>query len=278
MRAPSGTARVLVATALLTCTLARAQEAAAPQAVTPPQTAAPSQETAPTLIDEAAKLFVSRCTGCHTIGRGALTGPDLTTAIAWREPDLEAAILRMQEKAGTLAKDEIASLIAFLKHEKVRERVGAEEARIAQQFAAKLAPPDAAMGERLFRGTEPLAERGLACVACHRIGDVDGGTLGPNLSGVFARMGEVGLVSAMEKSAFKVMSPLYREHPVSRQEALHITRWISTIDGQTSASASSRIDSAAAVVALCGLGVLFVALRKSASSSARQSLQRRSTR
>jgi cytochrome c2 len=232
----------------------------------------------PLQTDEAAKLFVSRCTGCHTIGRGALTGPDLAASRAWREPDLETAILRMQEKAGTLTRDDVASLIAFLKHEQVHERIGAEEARIAQQFAAKLAPPDAATGERLFRGIEPLAERGLACVACHRIGAVDGGTLGPDLTGISARMGEVGLVSAMEKSPFKVMTPLYREHPVSRQEAMHITRWITTVDTQTGASVSRAVDSAAAVVALCGLGVLLLSLRKSASSSARQSLERRSSR
>ncbi len=238
------------------------------QAPTPPATEPPTAAT----IDAAGRLYVSRCTGCHTIGRGMLTGPDLTASIAWREADLETAILRMQEKAGALGKDEIADLIRFLKDPAVKDRIAAEEARIVQQFAATLEPPDAAAGERLFRGEQLLANGGMACVACHRIGDVDGGTLGLDLTGVFGRMGQTGLLSALEKAPFKVMAPVYRDKPLTRQEAVHMTRWIQTMEAKPAlASTDPVLPAAASVAALC-LAVLVLGTRGSKRTSARESL------
>jgi cytochrome c peroxidase len=205
-----------------------------------------------------------------------LTGPDLTASLSWREPDLEAAILRMQEKAGPLSTDEVSGLIAFLKDAQVKERIAAEEARITQQFAAKLEPPSAATGERLFRGEELLQNGGMACIACHRIGGVRGGTLGLDLSGVYGRMGETGLVSALEKAPFLVMAPVYREKPVTRQEALHIARWIRDMDAQSPDPGADPVVPAAASVAALGLAALVLGARKTRRRSARAELAVRS--
>ncbi len=226
-------------------------------------------------VDAAGRLYVSRCTGCHTIGRGTLTGPDLTAAITWREADLETAILRMQEKAGALSRDEITGLIAFLKDAQVKERIAAEEARIAQQFAATLAPPDAAAGERLFRGADLLANGGMACIACHKIGDVGGGTLGRDLTGVYGRMGATGLLSALEKAPFLVMAPVYRDKPLTRQEALHIACWLQAMDAQPAAVGSDPVVPAAASVAALCLAALVLGSRNSKRTSARGALAMR---
>jgi cytochrome c2 len=234
-----------------------------------------AQEPAVANVDSAAKLFVSRCTGCHTIGRGTLTGPDLTAAIAWREADLTTAIVRMQEKAGPLSRDDIAGLIGFLKDPRVKERVATEEARIAQQFAAKLEPPNAEIGGRLFRGEKLLVNGGMACISCHRIGELGGGTLGVDLSGVFGRMGEAGLLSALEKAPFKVMSPVYRAKPLTRQEVLHITSWLKTMDAQSSVRLTDPIGPAAASVAAAFLVALVVGTRKAKRTSARGALAQR---
>lgn len=245
-----------------------AQGAQAPEAAVPGRTE----------VDTAARLYVSRCTGCHTIGRGMLTGPDLSASIAWREADLEIAILRMVEKAGALSNDDVSGLIGFLKDPAVKDRIAAEEARIAQQFAATLEPPDAAVGERLFRGERLLTNGGMACLACHRIGDVDGGTLGLDLTGVFGRMGETGLVSALEKAPFLVMGPVYRDKPLTRQEALHVARWIQTVDAAPKgAGADPVLPAAASFAALC-LAAIVLGTRSSKGTRAREflALRRRS--
>ncbi len=249
--------------------LATAQETASP-AVEPPVQAPTVQ-----VPDTAARFYASRCTGCHTIGRGALTGPDLTTAIAWPEADLEKAILRMQEKAGAFTKEEVAAMIALLKDAAVKERVGAEQARIAQQFALKLAPPDAALGEKLFFGRAPFSNGGMACSACHEQGELGGGTLGPNLSGIHARMGEAGLLSALEKSPFKVMGPLYRNKPLTAQEIVHVTCWLKSVDSNTTPQGRDPLGPAAASLAALFMGVLVLGTRKSQRTGARRSLKRK---
>lgn len=180
--------------------------------------------------DTAARSFFSRCTGCHTIGKGALTGPDLTRALTWQPADLRAAILRMQDRTGPLAPTDVDALVLFLKDEQRDARIAREEARIAAQFAVELDPPSADLGRELFFGREAFKNGGTACVACHHFADEGGGSLGPDLSGVFTRMGRQGLVAATEKPAFKVMGPMYRERPVTRQEALHLVRYLEVMD------------------------------------------------
>ncbi len=257
------------------CALLAVAPLASAQQTSPPAAEPPLQTPVAQVPDTAARFYASRCTGCHTIGRGALTGPDLTTAIAWPEADLEKAILRMQEKAGAFTKDELSGLIALLKDAAVKARVAAEQARIAQQFALKLAPADAAIGERLFFGREPFSNSGMACIACHEQGELGGGTLGPNLSGIYARMGEAGLLSALEKAPFKVMGPLYRNKPLTPQEIVHLTCWLKSVDSNTTLPGRDPLGPAAASLAALFMGVLVLGTRKSQRTGARQSLKRK---
>lgn len=251
----------------------RAQAPSTPSA--PAKADASPAVSPPASIDTTGRLFVSRCTGCHTIGRGVLTGPDLSASITWRESDLETAILRMQERAGALGKDEIADLIRFIKDPEVKSRIAAEEARIVQLFAATLEPPDAGTGRQLFSGEQLLANGGMACIACHRIGDVDGGTMGLDLTGVFGRMGETGLVSALEKAPFQVMAPVYRDKPLTRQEAVHVTRWLQEMDGKPVAARTDPVLPAALSVAALCLAVIVLCTRSSQRSNAQEWLARR---
>lgn len=190
----------------------------------------PTVSTTPTEVDLAARAYVNRCTGCHTIGRGALTGPDLSRAITWPPADLRIAILRMQEKTGPIPPNDVDALIAFLKDEKRDVRIAAEEQRIAAQFAVELDPPSAEIGRALFLGHAPLENDGTACAACHQFAETPGGNLGPDLTGIVARLGRQGLMSATEKPAFKVMAPMYGAHPITKQEALHLTRFFEEVD------------------------------------------------
>lgn len=189
----------------------------------------PADEAAPD-VDVPARIYVNRCTGCHTIGRGALTGPDLLSSTGWPAPDLRIGIEKMQEKSGPMAQAEIDGLVEFLKGPDIATRIAAEEARIALQYAAKLQPASAETGARLYAGHLRFDNGGMACVACHRVGDGAGGLLGPDLAGVFSRTGETGLRSACEKAAFKVMAAAYREHPVTRQEAMHLTAYFAHVE------------------------------------------------
>lgn len=229
-----------------------AASASAPQA-TPSPVAAPGAPAAGD-GDPAAKLFLQKCAGCHTVGKGKLTGPDLNESSTWQAPDLDKAIKVMETKVGPLKPEDIVSLRDLLKSADVRDRLAAEQERVAKATAAAFDPPSPTIGAALFTGRAALAGGGVACISCHATGGV-GGNLAVPLDGVHAKLGETPLQSAIEKTSFKVMTAAYRNHPVTRQEAIHLTAYLGTLQPTTTA-ASSRVPLAGAI----GAAVLFVTL------------------
>jgi mono/diheme cytochrome c family protein len=204
--------------------------------------------------DPAAKLFLQKCAGCHTVGKGKLTGPDLNEAATWQAPDLDKGIKAMEVKVGPLANEDIVVLRDFLKSTDVRDRLAAEQERFAKATAASFDPPSPAIGEALFTGRTQLSGGGMACVACHAVSG-SGGNLALPLDGVHAKLGETPLQSAIEKTSFKVMTAAYRNHPVTKQEAIHLTAYLGSLQPATTTT-STRVPLAGAI----GAAVLFVAL------------------
>lgn len=195
-----------------------------------PRPSAQSTTAATPPADPTAARFAMTCTGCHSLAGAKLTGPDLTPTATWTLDQLRPAVQRMEKNVGPLTATEVESLAVLLRAPGLRDRVLAAQARIQAQFRASLAPPDAAAGRALFEGTLSLRHGGLACAACHQV-QGRGGNLGPDLSAVATRLGgEVPLISAVEKAGFRVMAPHYQRHPVTAQEALHLSRYLATLD------------------------------------------------
>lgn len=285
MRRTSITALIVAGAALSAAGQAPPSPPAVPSAAAPAEGVPAAAPGAPvdapvaataTELDLPARIYINRCTGCHTIGRGNLTGPDLLPSTGWPDADLRVAIVKMQEKAGPLATEELGGLVELLKSADVAARLAAEEARIALQYAATLEPPSPRAGERLFFGETPLQNGGLACVACHRVGDGAGGLLGPDLAGIFSRTGETGLRSACEKAQFKVMSAAYRDRPVTRQEAIHLTAWFERAEQAPPVGSPPPFAFAGAVLAAALFALTLFALRHR-HRGARAVLARRSS-
>ncbi len=172
--------------------------------------------------DASAKKYVRECSSCHTIGGGKLKGPDLLQAITWKNEDLSKAIKKMEKEVGVMSDQTISEMIALLKDANVKTRIAAEEQRQLQARRASLAPPDTNIGKNLFWGTQKFTNGGLACFACHKVNGV-GGTLGIDLTQAYTKLGEVALISACEKTSYKIMAPHYQTKPVTPQEAVHLT-------------------------------------------------------
>jgi cytochrome c2 len=213
------------------------------------------EPAAPAAADRGAELFLTRCTGCHTVGHGDLIGPDLAAVSPWPADDLRAAITRMEAKVGPMPPDEIEALRQLLQSADVAERLAREGERVAQREAASLAAPSAAVGRELFEGSRPLENGGAACMACHRVAG-HGGTLAADLTDVFTRLGEAGLRSACEKTPFPVMRTIYARHPITRQEAMHLTSFFETQAGRARAGRGFPVTAAGwggAAVILAGI-------------------------
>ncbi len=182
-------------------------------------------------LDPGTTKFMSSCAGCHSLNGQKLTGPSLNTVGAWAVADLKGGIKRMEKQVGPLTEMEISQLVDFLKAPDILERVKKEEMRISLQFAAKMEPANAQLGRGIYWGGVPLKNHGLSCAACHTV-EGRGGNLGPDLTMIASKMGETALISAIEKSSFKIMEPHYRERPVTKQEARHLVKYFGTLSAE----------------------------------------------
>lgn len=202
-----------------------------PTQETPTETGEPipgaALETAPE-ADPIADFYLSRCAGCHTVGGGQLTAPDLLPATAWPAEDLALAVERMEKNVGPLTDEQVEELVAFLQSPEVQPRIAAARERQVRELAATLEPASPALGRALFHGDETFRRGGVPCSACHRAGE-HGGTLAVDLTDAHSRLGESALLSASTTPGFPLMQAAYRDHPVSRQEAVHLVAYLEEV-------------------------------------------------
>lgn len=215
--------------------------------------AAGDPPAAPGGPDRAARIYLDRCAGCHTVGGGMRSGPDLLASTAWKPADLTVAVKRMEKNSGPMSDADVAALVEFLKDPSVRDRITSEESRAALKAAASLEPASAALGRDLFHGVRAFRNGGASCASCHDFGG-GGGSLAVPLTTVHARLGGVALASAIEQSAFPIMRPVYAAHPVTKQEAAHLVAYLAQPPAQPAP------DPPLGLAALAGSGLFVAAL------------------
>ena len=219
--------------------------------------------------DLVAARFLTMCAGCHSLSGAKLSGPELTPAAAWPVEQLKAAIKKMETKVGPLSEPVVTELPDLIQAPEVRDRLKLESERIAALFMAKMEPANPALGRELFRGGAPLKNGGLACAACHAT-EGQGGNLGPALDAIFKKTGgELPLISAIEQANFKIMLPHYRRHPVTKQEAMHLAKYLSLLDPAKASAPAPAFASVGAGCALAALAGMIVFLKKQRASRRR---------
>lgn len=262
------TLRVVLA---LTLCLAAAQAARAEQTGAQAPPAADAGEAAG---DPAAATFVARCAGCHTIGGGKLTGPDLAPSTQWPDTTLRQGIKKMEPRVGPISDADLDALVSFMRDPAARERIDAERARAMQAVAARMDPPSVEEGRRLFTGEAAFQRGGLACAACHTAAGF-GGSLGPDLSGLAAKMDRIAMMSAFEKAQYTLMREAYAKAPVTRQEALHLAAYLESVkDAPPEASLAGLVPLGGAGLAIGLLALLAVSLRGRRAADVRSRLVR----
>ena len=177
--------------------------------------------------DKDAALFITRCSGCHTIGSGNLKGPDLLPVTQWSESELRPAIKRMEKQVGPLSDDDVQRLLLLFGASDVQERLKKEQARSVREMMAKF-DPSVEVGRKLFHGEQALANGGLPCSSCHAVIG-KGGEMGPDLTLLGENMPTTAMRSAFEKTNFNVMRAAYRDHPVTLQEAWHMAAYFEAL-------------------------------------------------
>ncbi len=118
------------------------------------------------------------------------------------------------------------------------------------------APGSSSRGERLFTGYDHFRNGGPACVSCHNIAGLDfpgGGTLGPDLTGAYQKLGPNGAQSALQTLYFRVMTPIYTAHPLMPDEQIDLVAFL-----EQAGSAASKGTTGTILLAAIVLGAIFV--------------------
>jgi mono/diheme cytochrome c family protein len=253
-----------------------AAEGAASTMAAAPVTAAatPLAQAAGPPTSGAARFFGQNCAGCHTIGGGALTGPDLKDVTKRRDRDWLVRLLldpksiihsgdpyalELLSKARGVVMPNIfgmtaeraSDMVTFLETQSQLPKSWYSELPISDR---KLTESDVEQGRELFSGLRPFMNGGPACIACHAADHSkghDGGRLGPDLTKVYERVGgRTALAARLWTPVTPTMLPLYQQHPLQENEVLSLVAFL-----QESAAQGVEHDSAPPLgLLLPGLG------------------------
>ena len=220
-------------------------------------------------------IYQDKCASCHTIGAGATVGPDLKGVVALRDRDwllewikapddmlargdpLATQLLAESNNIPmpnlSITSEEAVDILAFIE----LESGGPLEPQTVDEPVLISIEGKAQVGENLFVGKTQLQNGGPACISCHGLSDVGllgGGTLGPDLTNVAARYGEVGLTASLQGLPFPSMKAIFDDQPLTEQEVAHL----GALFAKTASQASTTMDYRFVFIGLGGLIVLIL--------------------
>jgi mono/diheme cytochrome c family protein len=195
--------------------------------------------------------FRQNCASCHTIGGGVLTGPDLKDVESRKDREWLLNFIQNPQRVIDSGDPYAQSLVRAARGvimppppgisrelatsllDLVRVESGKETSQfVGPKLAGRpLTPQDIADGQALFLGDTVLRNGGTACVSCHSVnGDTSllgGGTLAPNLTDVFSRLGgQQSLAAWLSAPATPTMQAIFRDTPLAPEEILPLVAYL----------------------------------------------------
>jgi mono/diheme cytochrome c family protein len=163
--------------------------------------------------DDGQAIFTSKCAACHTIGKGKTVGPDLkgvtskeshdwlvkwisspSSMVKSGDPTATALVKQypMQMPDLGLQTSDVDAVISYIQQQSGGAAGASSSTGAAPAAASNFPAGDSVHGRELFVGSARFQNGGPPCMSCHSIsgiGALGGGTLGPDLSNEYQKMG-----------------------------------------------------------------------------------------
>lgn len=203
-------------------------------------------------------VFMDQCAICHgadASGRTPVakslgaTIPDFRSKQAQSLADSDIRRVITEGKGsmpplGNLSEGDITNLVAFIRSFPL------------EQTGESIEQGSPYRGEQFFTGRIPFQNGGPPCSACHRVSGLpfpSGGTLGPDLTRTYSKLGSEGLDTALHTLFFPAMAPLYDPHPLTVSEQADLKAFFKEADTRPM---TSDLTPVASGIALTGFGIL----------------------
>jgi cytochrome c peroxidase len=223
------------------------------------------------------------CGDCHgisnlAVSHGPTPGADLTHEYSKLGPEALTSLLKqppfppMDElyKKGPLTAQEQRQLVAFLQRE--------DQAKPPEAAAAPAPPSPEAIsaGQALFTGRAHMQNGGPACATCHTAAGITfpyGGTMGPDLTKEYSKLGSQGLTVSLKTLYFPTMTSVFQDRPLTATEQQQMAAFFQSIDQRKPPASPTRALVMLSVVVLAGLFMwTWVAVGRRRVRSVRQKL------
>ncbi len=210
--------------------------------------------------------FDQNCKGCHTIGGGRLTGPDLKDVSKRAEREWLVKFLMdpkgvidsgdpyaqkiLEESRGVpmptppgITKARTEKLIDLIDAESLLEKSRFKGMKISM---APFTDAERAKGREIFLGPHRLKAGGSACISCHSMYDtpsLGGGRLGPDLTNIYERLkGRKQLSAWLQAPGTETMQPIFKNHPLAEDEIRALVAYFeSTMAEKPADSSGGRV-------------------------------------
>lgn len=192
-------------------------------------------------LGEAETLFKQNCQACHSIGGGALAGPDLKGITATRDKATLAKFVanpegsKMPQIPG-IDEAKAMQILDYIEAQSNPKPATEAAAEASEPAVIPFTPQDVENGRNVFLGVTPLAKGGASCTSCHSVQGATafgGGNLGNDLTHVYSKLGgRQGLEPWLTSMPNLTMKPLYQDQPLTPEEVHALTAFFEYVDTQ----------------------------------------------
>lgn len=196
-------------------------------------------------VFDAASVFNSKCSACHSVGQGVVVGPDLQGVQERRERVWLHRFIRSSQtviRSGdatarelfarfgkvmpdhAFSDEEIDLLVDFISRGGPRE-IPPPELRLASTATVE----EVARGRALFLGEARFDAGGPACSHCHSLAGADpaySGSLGSALGAAFTRLHDRGIASALRSPRHPLMRRAYSGKALTPDEVFALKAFL----------------------------------------------------